>query len=269
MFDISRARIGDKDIDEVSILSEHLSFASESSSESTQQEALELDAAKNSFPSLELQRDLEHTEYAVAPQRRESELSCVSTDEEEDEDSLSPPPPRPPLPAPSTLSFDLAPPEALVTEAGRVLTVECQVGGGGGRRPSADVAWFRRSRMLEASDRVEAESLGRGRHRLTLYDLCTRDSGPFSCAAASKDGGEVWRTFAVIVNRKRRRLQQLETNAVFIIFVISPQLLPRPLAARPSPPPSPTSLPFVRTPPCRSASSPAASPSRASSSTDT
>ena len=227
MFDISRARIGDKDIDEVSILSEHLSFASESSfpssSESTQQEALELDAAKNFFPSLELQRDLEHTEYAVAPQRRESELSCVSTDEEE-EDSLSPPPPRPPLPAPSTLSFDLTPPEALVTEAGRVLTVECQVGGGGGvggRRPSADVAWFRRSRMLEASDRVEAESLGRGRHRLTLYDLCTRDSGPFSCAAASKDGGEVWRTFAVIVNRKRRRLQQLETNAVFIIFVIS------------------------------------------------
>ncbi len=229
----------------MSILSEHLSFASESSfpssSESTQQEALELDAAKNSFPSLELQRDLEHTEYAVAPQRRESELSCVSTDEEEDEDSLSPPPPRPPLPAPSTLSFDLAPPEALVTEAGRVLTVECQVGGGGGvggRRPSADVAWFRRSRMLEASDRVEAESLGRGRHRLTLYDLCTRDSGPFSCAAASKDGGEVWRTFAVIVNRKRRRLQLLEKNATFIIFVISPSfyrdpLPPFPLLLRP------------------------------------
>ena len=78
----SKARIGQKDVDEVSEMSERLSEASldlasmlSFSSASDEEEELH---------SLEQQRDLEHTEYSVLPLRRmsrcfedEVQVSCL------------------------------------------------------------------------------------------------------------------------------------------------------------------------------------------------
>ncbi len=228
-------------MDEVSELSERLSVASTTSSFSSTSSSWAANSdleheddertgggrqgQQDAFPSLEgvgQQRDLEHTEYAVLPPRRESEQS-VDREEEEERDEID-------------LLFEEAPPEGVVVEAGKILTLECCVKGqrpiGSKEKKSfiidanttfsfpfffllfssplyTEVSWFRRSQPLEVDgDRSEAASLGGGRHRLALFGLTEDDSGVFSCAAANAHG-QRWRNFSIIVNRRSMYLKKI------------------------------------------------------------
>ncbi len=142
---IVRALIGDKDIDEVSELSESMSVASsEDHALYTSLMTKEADSVGggDNLSSLEVQqRDLEHTEYAVMPTRRESErggdqggqirFRGDADDDAYDDNAvftLSAAAKRA-LSSPPDLEFVSSPPDALVTEEGGVLTLQCQMGG--------------------------------------------------------------------------------------------------------------------------------------------
>lgn len=67
---IIRAMIGNREIDEVSELSERQSVASLEYSDSSCSEPEDEDVPTSDYPSLDGQKDLEHTEYAVFPNQR-------------------------------------------------------------------------------------------------------------------------------------------------------------------------------------------------------
>ena len=97
-FELARATIGDRDIDELSELSEL--YAYETSTEE------EEESEDEKFVSLE--RDLEHTEYAVLPLRRLSKRETVMEEE-------------------MIVFKDV--PKSLKVEAGKIAKIKCCVSG--------------------------------------------------------------------------------------------------------------------------------------------
>jgi len=179
----SRVRVGDVEVDQLSDLSEQPSSEVSSpwsdDNEEQDQHVTTSQLSPGPLASMESsgQRDLEHTEYAVA----------APTWTKHGEAAGSP-------------SFMEAPPDVVLAQEGHPVVLQCRVRG---QRP-VDVAWFRRALPAAVSlgeERVEETHIGGSRHMLTLYQLRREDAATFSCVAINCKG-ETWKTFSLVIERE-------------------------------------------------------------------
>eukprot|EP00095_Tigriopus_kingsejongensis_P000922 maker-scaffold186_size273091-snap-gene-1.42 protein:Tk00922 transcript:maker-scaffold186_size273091-snap-gene-1.42-mRNA-1 annotation:"hypothetical protein L798_13875" len=182
---VTRAMIGNREIDELSELSERQSVASLEYSTSSSAPSDEEDAAlpsSSEYPSLEGQKDLEHTEYAVLPNQRQRKR---------DPEELSPTASI----SPGDLSFLESPTGTVNVMAGKTARLKAVVQGS---RP-IDVLWFRGSKLLENSASTEIRRSREG-HELILHHTDVHTAGHYSCAVVNKTG-ELWTRFQIDVRK--------------------------------------------------------------------
>ncbi|XP_059090088.1 uncharacterized protein LOC131885907 isoform X3 [Tigriopus californicus] len=192
---IVRAMIGNREIDEVSELSERQSVASLEYSDSScsdqdereqqleeqqEHEEEEEEVLTSEYPSWDGQKDLEHTEYAVFPNQRQ-------------------PKPNPEeflynRPAPTGDVGFLEVPRNVKVVSGRAARLKAVVSG---TKPM-DVLWFRGCKLIESSPNVEIRRTSGDCHEMILYHTDALTEGHYSCAVVNQSG-EQWHDFNLSV----------------------------------------------------------------------
>ena len=199
----AKVKIGEKDLDLVSELSEYVSIASfaasvSSGSDDEMEVSHEVSEEKH-------EADQEYTIYEQLPTRRQlSSNDLVSRSSQDNNKS------------PGDLEWIQRPPN-ISTHQGKIVTIMCQVSGS---KPTgtkldlnrnlslthfiSDIAWFKKSKPIE-KDRFKYWSYRRKNHFfLTIFDVKNEDCGNYSMAAFNKTG-EIWHSLEMTVKGKMQK----------------------------------------------------------------